>query len=61
MYLLLPISFGYSALAHGDYGFFCCGGEWVLVIFQITSSSLKPIALLDFDVGQYPWSMMMGS
>uniref|UniRef100_A0A2N9HZH1 Uncharacterized protein n=1 Tax=Fagus sylvatica TaxID=28930 RepID=A0A2N9HZH1_FAGSY len=29
------------------------GGEWVLVVFLITSSSLKPIALSQFDVGQY--------
>ena len=28
-------------------------GEWVLVVFLITSSSLKPIALSQFDVGQY--------
>uniref|UniRef100_A0A2N9I6E3 Uncharacterized protein n=1 Tax=Fagus sylvatica TaxID=28930 RepID=A0A2N9I6E3_FAGSY len=39
------------------------GGEWVLVVFLITSSSLKPIALSQFDVGQYASTLglMMGS
>ncbi|GMY14177.1 hypothetical protein FCV25MIE_09416 [Fagus crenata] len=35
------------------FGVLAHGGEWVLVVFLITSSSLKPIALSQFDVGQY--------